>query len=428
MNVNEIKYLIEGMLNKFTNKKGVISSTYPPTNAIIACDLDDVVPYIKYFGYEAVVENQIDLILDNYGLWQFKNSRDIVLWRYDEWIGALLVCNSKRSIQAANSLLKDILIKCGNQDYLNFCYDIKRNKSPLAYFSPRSYGIFETIFENQKKIDPKLLLEYKNIFIKTLAMIHNCNALPMLNKTGMKIISKKMRVWALNGYYQSVGFKRFLKLAIVNFSDYRFVKVMKDNTNFLFSLLEFMKMNSNNRENYKVFYRSILLELSSDVPVTTFHIRNGEYTVCQSTAIIDNICDYLFFVEYDEELVLRVKKIADYYISIFDEKSYLTRNHTSDLVHVDECMDFSIALKRISEVCQEEKYLNYAKKIFETTKVHLDLSNHVVFTYYNIKTGERSRIDPKYCFLYLKGLIVFEVAIDESLFGDSPLYALAKDR
>lgn len=99
--------------------------------------------------------------------------------------------------------------------------------------------------------------------------------------------------------------------------------------------------------------------------------------MCQSTSIIDNICDFTYFVEKDENFINYICKLSDYFINIYQQKRYLTRNIDSNIVFIDEVMDFAIALKRVYVVTQKEKYNKFANEIYNSCKIFYDIDKKV---------------------------------------------------
>jgi len=428
--MNITKERVDGFVKKvkfnFLNAKGVISSTYPPSDKTLANDLDDVVPYLLYFNESDFVFEQATAFLDVVGDFPTMNGRDIVIWRYDEWVGGLLSVQHELFLGKAVEILRDILNKCDQGSYLAFEFDLKRNRPIFNSFAPRAYGIFEVVFENREYLPSDLVERYETVFARTLESVRHYSCLPSVDKKGLPILSKKFRSWMLNCYYHKRGWKRSLLVALISLGDFRYAKTMKDNTNFLFSLLYYIKSSKLSNQDDILFYKKVLLKLASSCPVTTY-VGGSDYTVCQTTSLIDNICDYCHFFGDDERLLERAYSLADFFIREFDGRNYLARHSGTSISHVDEVMDFAIALKRLFEVSGVEKYLEYANRIFESTIIHVDFEQGLVYKFYNHEEGVPSDVDPKFTFLYLKGLIIFCVVPQLSLYGKE-LYSLAKDR
>ena len=74
-------------------------------NKSISNDLDDILPFLIYFNRQNYVEDQIEKILVCSGIDQVKNKRDVVLWRYDEWIGGLFLSEHKTHKQVGKQTI-----------------------------------------------------------------------------------------------------------------------------------------------------------------------------------------------------------------------------------------------------------------------------------------------------------------------------------
>lgn len=427
--IKHIDQLLNKFIKNFTFKNGVISENYPPTNKSISNDLDDILPFLIYFNRQNYVEDQIEKILVCSGIDQVKNKRDVVLWRYDEWIGGLFLSEHKTHIQSGNKLLRQILTRNSSKDYLYPSYDLKNKNNIFKYFTPRAYGIFEVIFENKDKIDDEIYNEFYNLFEATLVNINLNKCVYVMDKPGLDMMTYDRRISLLNSYYTNTGFKRALKISLIKILDFRFVKTMKDSSNFLFSFLEYLKLSELNKSNHKDLFVKLLSNLTLENPVKTFNNKSSSsYQVCHNTAAIELICDYYYFIDKNEELLNRALNISNYFIKYFKKKKYLTRNDKSKEVFVDEVIDFSIALKKLSELKNNNKISSLAKDIYQSSKVHLNLSKGFVYQFYNIESKKLRRVSPKYSFLFMKGVITFELLEDEKIYENSKLFNLLKDR
>jgi hypothetical protein len=408
-------------VNLFKNEHGIISSEYPPTKEIISNNLDDLFPFFKYFDLNDIIEEQLKNIVDRYGKFPSKNKLDVPLWSYDEWIGALFLSNDKKYHKIGNEILSDVAIN--SDTFLRPVYSLTSRKA-FSNFTPRVYGLFEVVFENKDIIDKKIYEQYCEIFEKTLLLIQKNDFLPVIDKKGLPLFSQEFKMNLLNSFYYNNGIKRKVKVFLITILDYRFRKTMKESTNFLFSFLEYLKFNSTQKNLYKKLIKNIML--TDSIPVKTF-ANEAEYTVCQSTAIIDNICDFSYFIERDIEMINYAVLLADFFIDIFHKKGYLSRNYETDIVMLDEVMDFAIALKRIYSITSNTEYRDMAEKIFDSCKIFLCEDTNLHYTYIDMKTNKRTHIDPKYNFLFLKGVIIFELEKGKDIYSDE-LYSLSKDR
>lgn len=416
-----IREKIIKQVSLFKNELGIISSEYPPTKEIIANNLDDIIPFFKYFDLNKTIEDQINNIVENNGKFPSKNKIDVPLWSYDEWIGALFLSNNKDHHKIANEILSDIIIGC--DEFLRPVYQLTKQSS-FCSFTPRTYGLFEVVFENKDYIDEKIYNKYYQIFENTLHLISKYKFLPVIDKKGLKLFTREFRMNLLNSFHYNIGIKRLIKIFLIKILNYKFRKTMKETTNFLFSFLEYLKINSSQKDLYKKLIKNIM---STDtVPVKNFS-DNHTYTVCQSTAIIDNICDFSYFVERDPEMIEYASLLADFFIKSFHLKGYLSRNESSEIIFIDEILDFAISLKRLYSITQKAQYDDAAKALYDSCKIFLNEENFFYYSYINMKTMEKTIIDPKYNFLFLKGIIIFDLERDKDIYSEE-LYSLSKDR
>ena len=70
-------------------------------------------------------------------------------------------------------------------------------------------------------------------------------------------------------------------------------------------------------------------------------------------------------------------------------------------------MNFSISLKRLASIVNNEHYEDMALKIFKSCDVFKDDELPVYYSYLDLESGRKRHIDPKYNFLMLKGIIIF---------------------
>jgi hypothetical protein len=421
MNKSKIKQQVLDQIELFKNSDGIISSTYPPSKEIISNNLDDLFPFFKYFELESIMQEQINNIVNVHGKFPSKNDIDIPLWSYDEWIGALFLSDNTIHHKIANEILKEVT--SDSEKYLKPVYSLN-SKRAFDSFSPRTYGIFEVVFENKELIDDCIYNKYIELFKSTLEYVEDFDFLPTMDKGGLNLFSYEFRTKLLNSFHYDKGVKRLVKVLMIQLLDFKFRKTMKESSNFLFSLLEFVKTDKSKIYLYKKFINNII-DIDS-VPVKTY-ANTQIYDLCQSTAIIDNICDFTYFVEKDEKFINYICKLSDFFIEIYQEKGYMTRSRDSDIVFIDEVMDFAIALKRVSAVTKKEKYAIIANEMYHSCKVFYDKDKNTYYSFFDIKTKNKTKIDPKYNFLFLKGIIIFEIDKDKDIYSKD-LYALAKDR
>ncbi|MCJ8344411.1 hypothetical protein MJH12_02640 [bacterium] len=421
MNKAQLKIQTINLIKAFTNESNIISSTYPPSSLSIANNLDDLFPFFQYLGLDEVIQNQIDSMIQINGKFPTKNNVDIPLWTYDEWIGALLISKDKRHHSIACEILSEIISKSHTHFMVPHLTNSSRNV--LNYFIPRSYGIFEVVFENKDRIPSDLYNHFLKLFDQTLTHISDKDFLPVIDKGGLNLFSQKYRLNLLNNFYHSKGYKRHIKIFLIKLLNYKFRKTMKESSNFLFSYLEFLKIYPQRKDLYKKLIRNIIQ--TDGIPIKTFSTLK-EYTVCQSTAIIDNICDYIFFIEPSDEFINYAKELSNFFIEQFKKSKTLLRSEELKVSFVDEVMDFAIALKRVFEITDEKIYEEYANLIFASCKTFYD-GQQFYYSYFDTEQQKGYTIDPKYNFLLLKGFIIFDLQKDKSIYSNE-LYHLAKDR
>ena len=88
-----------------------------------------------------------------------------------------------------------------------------------------------------------------------------------MDKPGLDMMTYDRRISLLNSYYTNTGFKRALKISLIKILDFRFVKTMKDSSNFLFSFLEYLKLSELNKSNHKDLFVRLLSNLTLENPV-----------------------------------------------------------------------------------------------------------------------------------------------------------------
>jgi rhamnogalacturonyl hydrolase YesR len=218
-------------------------------------------------------------------------------------------------------------------------------------------------------------------------------------------------------------------------SEKKRVRIMKTNTNSLYGFLELYRHTQEwgTRRIIDKWLDS-LLKLVDDKPSQYYEFKGGtfhssqDYLLPPAFALIDFICDYTYFSK-DEVFLEKAIKIAEVWLKEQGKTGLFPNRAGTKVSDLDSNTDFSVALVKLFELTQEEKYLKKAKEsINAIKKYHYDKKRGLVLGV-NIDTGkiENPIIKTKFNFLFFKAKILEDAKYriyDENL----KVYEILKDR
>lgn len=434
-------------LLKLKNQKGEFKGSITDPNHVYL-DFDDIVPFFLYLGYNKEIEQQIELS-KKYLYNGFIPLGDYIYsWRMDEYLGGILSYNNKNEdiLKSQKIFLNKIL----NLGYIPAYINIKDNKISKLSFS-RGYNIIEVILESnyfddeikQKSltilrnfIDNNKFFQKNHLFLSKYKF-NKTNESESFVGTDIKIMNNRMNMIKDSSSYLNSKVKiknKILKIMQHNFNISR-VQLMKDNSNLIYSIIEAYKFTED------VYFKKILNDWIFKGVIDKMYNKKGfVYTnyeggkcngIClaQNFTFLDILLDYYYFIEKDSVILNYAKDIANFWLSQRMKNGLISEQLGSDIDFLDCQTDFSISLKKLSELDNN----NYKK---EGIKLYQSILRH----HYNkesgllmIKIDKNNKvidktISLKYNALFLKAYIIYGTGNDKDIYSNEIMIGLMKDR
>lgn len=430
----ELLQLIE---NDFINQDGLLSGEYPPSNINLLADFDDYIPFMLYYGKENYCKSQIFNSPKHLYKFLVPNTNNILSYRTDEWIGGLLAYYKHSKDKKVIDILKKSLDEIDNllekNGFICSSYNIEK-KTQSHFATPRSGNLLEVMLE-VGEIFPEVRYKTMNYIDKWLENPFFCKyglfpshyyiftSSPILNRSFNEVLEK------LDNLLTTLA-NKFTSKNVYYISKMQ-VKLMKENSSLIFSLISAYKITENPK--YKVaiekWIKSVKKSLYVDGFISMYWERyndNPKIQLSQNFTIIDIICDFYFFVNKDKKYLHFAEKIAESWINIRFDNGLFPRGPGIDYDDLDEQTDMCVSLHRLYELTSKTKYKKIADDTFNSIlKYHYSNKGYVL----NVnKQGEQTnkKIVPKYNALLLKAFIISTDSVE--IYKNTLIHDLMKDR
>jgi hypothetical protein len=448
----QIKHKVEELLKiiktRFLLEDGVLARNYPPRHRTIFDNFDDLVPFFIYFSEMDFLLSQVRLLRGRGEslLTLCKNANGVLLSRnLDEWVGGLYklwkVTGDKEYYELlleSVKFIEDHLI-CGN--WLPGAFHVNSNKT-TQYYEPWSAGLLEVCCEMREEF-PSLFSAAKGVMRSWLADEYfkkysifpfRIYRDPLQRFLQTYFIS---RVCPVRSYSEEppelsdMGIKiNFLQLLRVAKMRLSFVgspglysQLMKSNSTVAFCLLEFYLADRDelwlkNLEKWcnsacKTFVDGgkVFMEVS---PLTGMR---RDPSVTSAFILADVLCDASWHIEVFRKYLPVVKEILDYQWATCLPNGLLPLKEGCGYAHLDNQVDFSVTLRRYSQLSGDLGYGDMSGTLMKKTIYeHYSPEGYLTFS----GDTKDNVIDPKYNVLLLKGMI-------NLLTLDQPLYPQFQD-
>ncbi len=435
--------IIHNMKNKYVNSDGLISASYPPSRLNLLEHFDDYAPFLMHYGEDRFIKYQIDISRKFTYRGLLISRGRIVSYQNNEYLEALfdyyrmrkednIVRMLKESLEAVDNLLV-------NKGFICSYYDVKNNKAP-SIASPMSGSLLE-VFLNNHEFSP-------NMSKLSIQVLNNWLKIPFFQKFGLFPSKYFIDEPSLNTIFikLNIPFHDKLKNRFgVNFCTlgewantiYRMpwgvkVQVSKDNTNFLFSLIEAYKVTHDQKYKVAITYwiRSLKQKLNRDGFIHRFWSpKNGakEIELVHNFPVIDILCDVYYYVSRKKSFLNFAEEIA---LSWINKSMWpiglFPKTYQGSLDHLDNQTDFCVSLIRLYELTGKTQYHDIAERVLKAIlRYHYTQDGYVTSIKQNGEPANE-RIEPKYNALLLKALILFSE--DKKIYGDDHIHSLMKDR
>lgn len=449
------KKIISNIKNNFINADGYISRTYPVSKRTIFDNFDDLAPFLIYFG-------EIDFLIDQIykiGKIPFEDivghNGIILSHKIDEYIGGLYALY--KATGKTNPYVRNLLSEAVEKV---FAYFIRNNDLLIGYdvFNKRiinvrtywSSGILETFLEMRD--------DYPDLLPVTLEITKTWISDSFFLQHGLFPFRVNPRSDFFNKINNKISFKHFYcsyllnkevpipkkgkhlkfqlkKIFFERIPTGNFVQLMKANSTMVFLLIELYKLTNDHSyrdaiEHWIESSREKLFENGNVFGLLDMKFNRYSPTLSDAFIYIDILCDSFFFINRKIEYLEVAKDIAEKWLDLRWNNGLIPMFEECEVDHIDNLVDFSISLRRLSELMQKEIYLTEAKRIMASTIDFHDgefgLYTHVSKTGLKIANKQFNNIDPKYNALFLKGLINL-ITLDEQIYT-SNLHDIFKDR
>lgn len=434
--------IVNNIKNKYINSDGLVSASYLPSRANLLAHLDDYAIFLLHFDEDQFIKNQIALSRKfTYQGLLVSNGR-IVSYQNNEYLGAIHNYYKTEKDEDIKQVLKESLAGINNllfhNGFIRTYYDMKNNSPPIT--SPMSGALLE-VFLNNYEFSPdmsKICLQIMNNWIQipffqkyklfpSKYYINNANLNEIFTKLNIPIPDKVKNRFGVNFFTMDSWANIIYKLPWgVK------VQVSKDNTNFVFCLIQAYKITQ--AQMYKnaiaCWIKSVKQKLYKDGFIHRFwNPQKGAKNIEleYNFPIIDILCDVYYYIEQNKSYLDFAEEIA---LSWIDNSCWsiglFPKVYKGSFNHIDNQTDFCVSLVRIFELTGKRKYLDIAESILEgILKYHYTKDGYVTSINHDGEMVNR-KIEPKYNALLLKALILFSE--DKNIYGNNYMYNLMKDR
>lgn len=412
---NEYKKIAEEVTNllrdEYLSEEGVFimgKVGNSPNTEYIVDDFGDVAPFIALYGGEDICLTHLDYIEKNVAELGFDRA-----FAYTDLILGLLWYsrNNGQHAKRATALAELLYDQVRSRWYVgNSLFSIAKCGRVL----PVTNGIDSTFIEVWTEA-------YRGTHLREHGV--------MAEKTYDYF--EKVRRENINKLIPKHHFPKWVKLPayLVFPRKIREVHVMKDNTNYLFGLLDMIRLGIRADEALMSFsdLHSHLSVFARQNELNNYLIPGRKSDLLCSFAYIDLSAD-AFKLTGDDKFIESAKILADYWINSHDSVTGLFPRHFGGSEsYFDSETDMAIALLKLYECTGYAGYRNKADELMEgILKYHRKEDGFVLQV--DIGTGEVTAWNHKTKFiaLFLKALHIFSEG--GALYEDETLFMLAKDR
>lgn len=426
--------IIQRFKTKYLNHAGMISRSYPCTEEAIYADFDDILPFLLYFNEDEFVRQQIELSTRTTFRHMTVFNDKIVSWRNDEYLGAICYYYRKHNDPGIKEIINESFSNIEKylmwKGHICMFYDLRRNTLPRLY-SPWTGGLLEVFLENSD-----LFPEWKQTGLRTIDLwlknysfqkygifvfkSHassdlfnriNCNFYfnyPRFHQLVNSQFYYIKRTTLLNRIIDSITYN------LIQLPAGSYFQFMKANTNFIFALISAYRLTG--EEGYRLaierWIDSVREKLFRNGMIYGLWYPDGRAanpTLTESFIMIDILCDTFKFVSNKSEFIDFAREIADTWLLQQWPNSMFPSAPGGLTNHIDDQTDFSISLRRLSEITGNERYAEAGRTCFHSMlKHHQTDDGYITSVTKEGKVISESSVSPKYNGLLLKGIICWK--------------------
>ena len=404
-------WIVDVLRRKLCNEDGLLIQGIADGKIIsnlIIDDFGDVAPFISIYGGEDICLRHLKYISEHYKDLGFTKA-----FAYTDLILGL-VWYSRIGKYKAESL--DLAIKLAGEVEKNWMNKNGQifSLSVGGFKLPLTYGIDSTFIEIWTELYRETKdKKYSELAEKTFKYFSSIQA-----------VSKEKVIPAR---YSSSNL--FLPIKLLKKELFIEIHVMKDNTNYLFGLLDMIRMDICVGEVRRSFDEvfSTLSAYAKKNKLNNYLTPDDSSALLSSFAFIDLACDAIML--FKDELYLKsAVNLADNWLSLPSNKTGLfPRYFNSNQSYFDSETDMAVAFLKLYECTNEEKYLLKAKELlFGILNYHKTEAGF--FLCVDLDTGIMTvdSIKTKFVALFIK--LLHLCSEPGKIYKDPILFMLAKDR
>lgn len=443
--------IINRLFNQFLTHDGFISRDYPSKGRVIFDNLDDVAPFLIYYGKVDRLIQQLHRI-DFDGLMDaLKQNGVIYPHRIDECVGGLAAIFRASNDQIVKKLLDQLMDWSRNSLFTdNNLLGATSLNGHTRDFRFISWGgsFLETLLEIR---DLYPWTTERVVTVMTQWLNH-----PFVKKTGMfpfagsplAILDTKDKILAFlgrpmkehPGIAEGTHRSRFgvmlrnLRRTLTTSGEW--VLQMKGNSGPAFCLIALYEAWPNKlwTESLRRWVDQVFASLETPEGIAFSLLPNGQPTPPQVTSgfiTIDVVVEGWRAGLLPEDDMQRAGTIANHMLKWQRPDGLYPEHPNSELAHIDNQVDFAISLRRLGEATGNQLYTKEGVELLGRT-IELFHTDEGYCTYLDLKGKPfkkfgSSLIDPKYNALLLKGVIALETQ-NQPLSDNPYLLDLFKDR
>lgn len=447
----------------FLNSSGLVSRDFPTTARTILDNLDDLAPFLVYFGQAEFLLEQARCLSPGSFEAELPIGNVLHSYKIDEYLGGLNAIFRATGDGHVHHLLLDAIdrtLRCFlvGDDYFVESFDLSSGRrSP--YFSPWSAGLLETFLElaDLRPDLPTIVASVMDgwcrhpFFLATgLFPFRGSRSMP---REAAARATARLRLWCgeaphfglMPGEGGGGRMRTALKTSPAVYRARRtvnewarsglWVQLMKSNTTPAFTMVALHKLTGDAvwRERLLRWIDAALGRLGCGRGVRGAW-RPGDPsavpTLVAGFIMIDVLCDAFWHIEQAPRLIEAAERIALACLSWRWHNGLIPMTPDGRWDHLDGQVDFAVALRRLADLAGKGEYREAARNLMMATFVR-HRSPEGLVTHVDEKGDvlrlPRNTVDPKYNGLALKGLINLRT-MDEPLYGNTMLMDLFKDR
>lgn len=376
---------------------------------LIIDDFGDIAPFIALYGGEDICKVNLDYIeahKHNLGFDRAFAYTDLILgllW-YSK-VGQHAAQSRELAVHLSNQVVEQWYSKDGAK-----IYSMKLHGVTIPVTNGIDSTFIEVWTEMYREFSDQKYLELAIKTYEYYASIHSShktNLIPLHHKADIRALPIQL-------------------LRPMLFTE---VHIMKDNSNYLFSLLDLIRTGYDKQHvitNFDQVFFTIAGRVTNNT-LTNVLSSQGKSDLLSSFALIDIACDAYNTIGKNTYLDV-ARELADSWLALPANKTgLLPKQYQGARSYFDSETDMAVALIKLYECTGEQKYINKANDLVKgVNEYHWFDEGYALEV--DIQTGDRINecIKTKFVALHIK--ILHILLSEKKIYKDEQLFMLAKDR